>query len=128
MSIVNTLAVDFRLALRNILRQRRRSFIAVVAIGFGVIAMMLSSGYIEWIFWANREGVAVNQLGHIQVAKPGYHEDGQANPLAFLLPENSPALNVLEHIPGVKSVTPRLAFNGLISHGENTISFIGEGI
>ena len=128
MTIVNTLAIDFRLALRNILRQRRRSLIAIVAIGFGVIAMMLSSGYIEWIFWANRELVAVNQLGHIQVAKPGYHEDGQANPLAFLLPEKSPALNVLEHTPGVKSVTPRLAFNGLVSHGENTISFIGEGI
>jgi len=128
LTIVNILTVDFRLALRNILRQRRRSFIAILAIGFGVIAMMLSSGYIEWVFWANREMVAVNQLGHIQVAKPGYHEDGQANPLAFLLPENSPALNVLQHIPGVKSVAPRLAFNGLASHGENTISFIGEGI
>lgn len=128
MTIVNILTVDFRLALRNILRQRRRSFIAILAIGFGVIAMMLSSGYIEWVFWANREMVAVNQLGHIQVAKPGYHEDGQANPLAFLLPENSPALNVLQHIPGVKSVAPRLAFNGLASHGENTLSFIGEGI
>lgn len=114
--------------MRNILRQRRRSAIAVVAIGFGVIAMMLSSGYIEWIYWANREEVAVNQLGHIQVAKPGYYEDGQANPLAFLLPENSPALNVLEHIPGVESVAPRLAFSGLISHGENTISFVGLGI
>ena len=128
MAIVNTLAVDFRLALRNILRQRRRSFIAVAAIGFGVIAMMLSAGYIEWIFWANRELTTVNQLGHIQVSRPGYHEEGQANPWAFLLPENSPALSVIRHIPGVKSVAPRLAFNGLISHGENTISFIGEGI
>ena len=90
--------------------------------------MMLSSGYIEWIFWANRELTTVNQLGHIQVSRPGYHEEGQANPWAFLLPENAPALNVLKHIPGVKAVTPRLAFNGLISHGENTISFIGEGI
>ena len=52
---LNTLSVDFRLALRNILRQRRRSLIAIAAIGFGVIAMMLSAGYIEWVFWANRE-------------------------------------------------------------------------
>jgi len=56
--------VDFRLALRNILRQRRRSLIAVAAIGFGIISMMLAAGYVEWIFWANREGVTVNQLGH----------------------------------------------------------------
>ena len=125
---LNTLAVDFRLALRNILRQRRRSVIAIVAIGFGVIAMMLSAGYIEWVFWANREEVAVNQLGHVQVSKPGYHEEGRADPLAFLLPDKSPALVALEQIPGVRSVSPRLTFNGLLSHGESTLSFIGEGV
>jgi hypothetical protein len=40
----NTLAVDFRLALRNILRQRRRSLIDS-ATGFGVVAMMLAGGF-----------------------------------------------------------------------------------
>ena len=39
----DALAVDFRLALRNIARQLRRSVIALAAIGFGVVAMMLSS-------------------------------------------------------------------------------------
>lgn len=123
-----TLAVDFRLALRNILRQRRRSLIAVVAIGFGIIAMMLAAGYIEWIFWQSREGVTVTQLGHVQVTRPGYHEGGKAEPMAFLLPERSPALTTLRNKPEIKSVVPRLAFNGLISHGDSTISFIGEGI
>jgi len=90
--------------------------------------MMLSAGYIEWVFWANREEVAVPQLGHVQLARPGYHEEGRANPLAFLLPAKAPALQELEHIPGLRSVSPRLTFNGLISHGDSTISFIGEGI
>lgn len=126
--VLNALRVDFRLALRNILRQRRRSVIALLAIGFGVIAMMLSTGYIEWVFWANREKVAVTQLGHVQLARPGYHEEGRADPMAFLLPEHSPALHALEKTPGLRSVAPRLTFNGLISHGDSTISFIGEGI
>ena len=125
---LNTLAVDSRLALRNILRQRRRSIIAIVAISFGIVSMMLSAGYIEWIYWANRELSTVNLLGHIQVSRPGFHDDGKADPYAFLLPSNSPALVALEHTSGVQSVTPRLAFNGLISHGESTLSFIGEGI
>lgn len=125
---LGTLTVDFRLALRNVLRQRRRSAIALVAIGFGVIAMMLSGGYIEWVFWANREQVAVNQFGHIQVSKPGYQEAGRADPLAFLLPDTSPALSALARIPGVRAVSPRLNFNGLLSHGDSTLSFIGEGI
>lgn len=124
----NTLAGDLRLALRNVLRQRRRSVIAVIAIGFGVVAMMLTAGFIEWIFWATREGIAVTQTGHIQVVKPGYHENGQADPFAYLLPEESPALRALQEIQGVNTVTPRLEFNGLVSYGDNTLSFIAKGI
>jgi putative ABC transport system permease protein len=125
---LNTLTLDLRLALRNILRLRRRSLIAVAAIGFGIISMMLAAGFIEWIFWANREGVSVTQLGHIQVTQPGYHQTGKSDPFAFLLPEDSPALQSIRKNRDVKSITPRLSFNGLISHGEHTISFIGEGI
>ncbi len=123
-----TLLVDFRLAQRNILRQRRRSVIAILAIGFGVIAMMLSVGYMEWIYWANRELSTVNQLGHVQVARPGYHEDGLADPYHYLMPAHSPALLALQALPEVRSVVPRLAFNCLVSHGENALSFSGEGI
>lgn len=128
LAIKTALAGDFRLALRNILRQRRRSGIAILAIGFGVIAMMLTTGFIEWIFWATREGVAVTQLGHIQVVKPGYYDNGQADPFAYLLPEQSPALAALQKTRGVKTITPRLEFNGLVSHGDSTLSFIAKGI
>jgi putative ABC transport system permease protein len=127
-ALLTTFAVDSRLALRNILRQRRRSLIAVLAIAFGVIAMMLAAGFIEWLLWANREGVTVNQLGHIQIVKPGYFNEGKADPFSYLLPVSSPALSTMEKIPGVKTVTPRLDFTGLISHGESTLSFVGQGI
>lgn len=124
----NTLRVDFRLALRNILRQRRRSFIALAAIGFGVTAMMLAAGYIEWIFWANREEVAIKQYGHIQVSQPGYHEDGKSDPLAYLLPNDEAALAAIERTPDVRVVAQRLDFSGLVSHGDSTLSFLGLGI
>lgn len=116
------------MAWRNVVRQRRRSAVALLAIGFGVVAMMLATGYIEWIFWANREGLAVNQLGHIQITRPGYHEKGQADPAAFLIPDDAPVSAVLARTPGVHSVAQRLVFNGLISHEDSTLSFIGEGV
>lgn len=123
-----TLLLDFRLALRNILRQGRRSGIALMAILFGVIAMMLSTGYIEWINWASREISTIPQIGHAQISMPGYQDDGHADPYAYLLPERATAWQRIETLPGVKSVAPRLNFHGLVSHGENTLSFIGEGI
>ncbi len=116
------------MAWRNVVRQRRRSAVALLAIGFGVVAMMLATGYIEWIFWANREGLAVNQLGHIQITRPGYHEKGQADPAAFLIPDDASVPAVLAGTPGVRSVAQRIVFNGLISHEDSTLSFIGEGV
>lgn len=127
-SSLRFLLVDARLALRNVLRQKRRSYIAILAIGFGVVAMMLSAGFIEWILQETREDAIANQYGHIQIVRPGYHDDGLADPFAFLLPDTAPALSVLEQTPGVETIAPRLQFNGLVSHGESTLSFIGEGV
>lgn len=122
------LAVDFRLALRNTLRQRRRSALAMLAISFGVIAMMLAGGFIEWIFWANREGTAVTQYGHIQVVKRGYFASAQSDPFPYILPKRSPLLDSLGQMPGVRVIAPRLEFTGLISHGDVTLGYLAKGI
>jgi putative ABC transport system permease protein len=122
------LGADCRIAWRNVIRQGRRSLIAIFAIGCGVIAMMLTEGFIEWLLWANREGVAVTQLGHIQIAKPGYYENGKSDPFPYLLPRAIPDLQADLFGQDLKSITPRLDFSGLISHGDSTLSFVGQGI
>ncbi|MBN9125984.1 MAG: ABC transporter permease [Nitrosospira sp.] len=118
---------NLSLAFRNILRQRRRSAIALAAISFSVIALVLVSGFIEWIFWAMREATIKTQLGHIQIVRPGYHDAGKADPYAFLLPDTIPELEPPDK-DRIKAVAPRLSFGGLISHGDATLSFIGDGV
>ena len=122
------LLLDFKLAARNIVRQRRRSFIAVGAVAFGITALILASGFIEWIFLDFRESTIKSQLGHIQIVRPGYHDGGKAEPYAFLLPDAIPPLEVPGEPTEIKAVAPRLSFSGLVSHGESTLSFIGEGV
>jgi len=117
-----------RLAARNLFRQPTRSAITLSAILFGMIALMISGGFIEWIFWAMREATVYSKLGHIQIAKAGYFLQAQEEPSAFVIPSNVPELSQLSTIPRVRLVTTRLAFNGLVSHGETTTSFIGEGV
>ena len=116
------------LAARNLFRQPTRSAITLSAILFGMIALMISGGFIEWIFWAMREATVYSKLGHIQIAKAGYFLQAQEEPSAFVIPSNLPELSQLSTIPRVRLVTTRLAFNGLVSHGETTTSFIGEGV
>ena len=117
-----------KLALRNLFRHRKRTAIALATISFGVIALLLAGGFIEWIFWGMRESTIQSRLGHIQVTRPGYFEAGSADPFGYLLPEELLDQVNLEAVPGVEALSPRLAFTGLISHGDVTIGFIGEGV
>jgi putative ABC transport system permease protein len=90
--------------------------------------MLLAGGFIEWVYWAMREDTIHSRLGHIQVARTGYATAGRSDPFAYLLPDSSKDLPTLEQRPGVETVAPRLIFSGLISAGDATISFIGEGV
>jgi putative ABC transport system permease protein len=115
-------------ALLNVIRQARRSLIAVLAIAFGITALIIGRGFIEWNLWYGRESTIHSQLGHLRVFKPGYLKSGLADPFAYLIPEDATRIGRIESVPHVKSVAPRLAFNGLVSRGDSTISFIGEGV
>jgi len=119
---------NLQIALRNVIRNRRRTLIALFIIAIGVISLILTDGFIQWIFWGMREATIQSQSGHIQIMKPGYLKAGAANPYAYILPGDSPLYNTIESMPGVKLVTPRLLTTGLISHNEITVAFMAEGI
>ncbi|SDW62084.1 ABC transporter permease [Nitrosomonas europaea] len=115
------------------LRQKRRSTISIGSITLGMVALILASGFIEWIYQDMRESTIHSQLGHLQIIKPGYFEAGKADPYRFLFSDDleqdlleNPTLQNSNHL--IKTIVPRLSFSGLISHGDATLSFIGEGV
>jgi putative ABC transport system permease protein len=128
--VLRPLSVDLLLAWREVTRRKRRSAVAIGAIAFGVVALLLASGFIEWIFWSMRESTIRSGLGHIQVTRPGYHEAGLADPLAFLLGDPAPLAQPAGTLAGVavQTVAPRITFFGLMSRGEVSLSFQGEGM
>lgn len=128
MNIMRPSWLEFLSAVRNVTRQYRRSLFGIAAVAFGVVALLLAAGFIEWVFWASREGAIQAGLGHVHVMRSGYLRDGQADPWHFLMPQKSPELDVLTRTSHVQTVAPRIAFAGLISRGESTVSFLGEGV
>ena len=122
------LAADFRLAGRNLRRNANRTTVAVLTVAGGIVAFLLAGGFIAWIFQDMREITIHSQLGHLQIVRPAYYEKGIADPYAFLLPAQSSEQQMIEKTEGMVSLTPRLAFSGLVSHGDVTIAFVGEGI
>ncbi len=47
----------FKIALRNLLKNRRRSIITALAIALGFAAVNLFGGFTEYMYTGNREGV-----------------------------------------------------------------------
>lgn len=111
---------------RNLLRQPRRTMLALATVSGGVVAFLLAGGFIHWIFQDMRESTIHSQLGHIQITRPGYFAEGLGDPYQYLLPLDTAVVRTGGDT--IRTVAPRLAFSGLISKGEDTISFIGEGI
>src|SRR5687768_9130169 len=123
MDLLRLLSVEWSIALRNVLREPRRSGMAVAAVAFGITALILASGFIEWIFLDFRESTIQSRLGHLQITRPGYHDSGRADPYAFLLPAEIPRL-APPALEMTKAIAPRLTFSGLVSRGDATLSFI----
>lgn len=119
---------DLTLAFRNVIRQRRRSLFALATICGGVIALMLAGGFTQWIFDNMRESTIHAQLGHVQIVRPGFFDKGLADPYSYLLPKDDQLIERIRQTEGVRTITPRLVFTGLISHDESSIGFSGEGV
>jgi len=115
-----------KLALRNLLRHRRRALIAILSVAFGTAALSVASGFIAGMFADFREATIESQYAHIQITRPGYHENGLADPARYMLP-NDAAAQSLSALPHVRAWGPRLGLTGLVSHGETTLPFVGEG-
>ena len=120
--------LNLLLAIRNVVRHRRRSLMAIGAIAFGAAAILISAGFIGWIFENFREYSIHSHLGHIQVTSEKQAPDQSDDPFSSLLPMNSPDLAAIRSYPDVDLVAPRLSFSGLVSSGDSTLSFVGEGV
>jgi putative ABC transport system permease protein len=116
------------LALRSLIRNRRRTAIALATVGFGVAALIIAGGFVNALLVKLREDTIYSRFGHIQIEDPRYAEQGLSEPYAHLLPTDGANLNSVARLPGVRMVTPRLTVSGLISVGETTLSFTGQGV
>lgn len=126
--VARGLAADLISAFRNVARQGHRTLAALGAVAVGIVAYMLAAGFIEHSLWLLREDTIRSHLGHLQVAKRGYFEAGAADPQGYLFEPEMRLEALLWKIPDVEAVAPRIAFSGLVSRGDATLSFLGEGM
>lgn len=121
----------FKLALRNIVRQKIYSTMTLVAVIGGVVSIILSGGWINDVYVQLGEGLIHSHSGHLQVYEQGYFEAGRRSPGKYLMAEpDNIKQQVIEEIGVEKfdSIMARLNFSGLLNNGRSDLPIIGEGI
>ncbi|MBE3575112.1 MAG: ABC transporter permease [Firmicutes bacterium] len=116
----------FKLALRGILRNRRRTLISLAVIGLGTAALFLTNGYIEFTY-LGLEQMSVNQTGHLQVAWPQAWEENGDGQQHLITPVQQKVLaGILRALPQVKEYGGTLSLAGLIGTDRQSTAFVAE--
>lgn len=118
----------FKLAFRNIFRNRLRTGLTLAAIVSGVAAIIISGGFVEDVFVQLRESTIHSRLGHAQIYRAGYLEYGQQEPTRYLIEQPQPLVDKVRAIPHVQDVMTRVNFSGLANNGRADLPIIGEGV
>ena len=74
-----------KIALRNILKNRRRSMVTLLAIAVGFAAVSLFRGYADRTYWGIRQmAISGEGLGHLTIYKKGWLEKGKIEPDKYM--------------------------------------------
>ena len=104
------------LALRNLLRNRRRSLATLLAMTLGLVAVLLFGGFIRDITYQLQSDY-VQRTGHFQIQRKGYFRYGTGNPAVYGIAAYQEILSSLKSDVGLAPMlavaTPTLQFGGI---------------
>lgn len=117
----------FSFALKNNLRNRRRSLVTLTIAALGCAAILVAAGFANSTYEA-LEQASARSTGHLIVANPLQFQKEEDMPLQYGLDNAADLEKQLLTQPEVRYVLPRIDFNGLISNGEKSTIMLGIGI
>lgn len=123
--------MNIKIGIRNIIKNYRRSVVTIIAISVGFMSLGIFGGYIERIYRSLEDQAIIGErLAHLTVFKSGAIEHGRTDPgkYYFTAEEINLIKPIIESMPGVELVSPRINLSGLISNGRVSTIFIAEGI
>jgi putative ABC transport system permease protein len=117
----------FALAIRNLVRQKRRTVLMAAVVTFGFAAFALAGGFIAQSFAGLKDGT-IKSVGDLQLVDHRAVGKAEEATLEFGLPHASMARALAAADPEVASVLPRIDFVGLATTGAKSVPFLGVGV
>lgn len=102
----------FKMAWRNIWRNKMRSIIIMLSITIGLFAGIAVMALYKGMLESRVRNVIDAEVGHLQLHDSNFKKDYDPH---FILPEGNEIINKLSSIPGIKSIAPRTVTMGMLS-------------
>jgi len=121
----------FKLAFRNIFRNKRRSLVTVMAVGIGFAAISIYHGYVHNVYQGLRVmAIRGEGLGHLRINKAGWKEKGKLEPENYMFSreETETIIQVVKSEKEVILATPQIQVTGLVTNGIISTVFIAQGV
>lgn len=119
------------LALRNLRRDRRRTWTTMAAIGTGVLAVLAFMAYTRFVESALSKVVIYQEgNGHVQVYRHGGPQNLAVHPARYSLSREDQDLvaTATKTLRGVRRVGAQMTGVGLVQHGAKSAVFLAWGV
>jgi putative ABC transport system permease protein len=128
MSAIQKIIWVFKLSLRNLARQPRRTLAVLLTVGVGSASLFLFQGFNTGIMNQYRENSIHARYGHGQLHTRGYRDTVHEKPWEHWIDDPAPLLRQLQSYRHVNQVFPRIEFFALLTNGNINVSGRGTGI
>lgn len=119
------------IALRNLVRDRRRTLTSAVAVGAGLLAALLFLAYVRFIESSLANVVIYSDTNaHVQVYRKDGPQNLAADPARFSLSAADQLLvgEAAKSVAGYQRASPQLVGVGVLQHGSHSTVFLARGV
>jgi ABC-type lipoprotein release transport system permease subunit len=110
----------FKMALRDLGRNRRRSFFSSLALGLGLALLLLMAAFIHGEMSSAIDSTIKLQSGHLQVRAQSYDESKNSLKWEDLVADPTQIAAQIAALAPVEVATPRLFASGIVSVGNES--------
>lgn len=116
-----------KLGWQNLGRNRRRTVATLLLVAMGVTGIMTTTGFARYTYESLRE-FAMRENGQLILSHAEYFEREEEYPLELGLDNYETLRQQLLQDRNIRYVLASTEFNGLITNGEKSTIFMGEGV
>jgi len=118
----------FKLAFRNVLRNRRRSIITLIAVIIGIFAYITMDGVMNALQNQSKLMLKLVETAHIKIFAKDYWEHRFKEPLEYTIEDYLEVEDMISAMQGIEGVTERIQFQTRIYDGRDEMVCTGIAI